>query len=391
MFRLHLPLTARLVLAATPALALACGDDHASPADARPSPADAPQVQDAWILEDAPPALAWVDFAIGGCTLIAPDDGGPPSCQGPAPLRVQLSAVAPAEVDVYLWELGDAAGPDADAGAAPVGSTTSHVFELPGTYDVSLTVRGPGGTAMVTRRSAVIVTAAELGARCGRDPQCGDDRACVCDAETACPAPLAAGMCSAGCDAAAPCAEGVCTSLAPAGADTPADWQRALCLPACGASGECPHGLTCQELRAGDGNGWVHACFAPGVLGSMGSACKDASGALDHEVCAGGLCLDIGARGACAAPCADATCPASSACASFGDPQQAACLLRCADAEVDCQADPWLTCSAPGAPGGFTVGEPASPAGYCAPRACAGPGDCGPDGTCTAQGYCGPR
>lgn len=395
---------ARLALVAAPMLALACGDDGASPSDAGLTPDDAAQVQDAGVPGDAPLALTWVDFAIAGCTLVAPEDGGPPSCQGPAPLTVQLSAVAPAAVDVYVWELGDPASPgDPDAGTAPGpgpdGPTPSHVYELPGAYDISLTVRGPGGSAMITRRSAVIVTAAALGARCGLDAQCGDSRECVCDAELVCPAPLATGVCSAGCDAETPCAEGVCTSLAAARPDPAADWQRTLCLPACDAAGACPHGLTCQELPDGDGNGWVQACFAPGVLGSMGSACKDASGAPDHQACAGGLCLDIGARGACAASCNDigdgagdsAPCPASSACADFGGPEQSFCLLRCVDAAADCQADPWLACEPPGAPDGFTVSEPASPAGYCSLRSCAGPDDCGADGACTAQGYCGPR
>lgn len=382
---------ARLALVAAPALVLACGDDGSVPPDAGLRPDGAAQVQDAWVPGDVLPSLTWVDFAIAGCTLVAPDDGGPPSCQGPAPLRVELSAVAPAAVDVYLWELGDPAGSGDDAGPGPGGPTPTHVYELPGTYDISLTVRGPGGSAMVTRRSAVIVTAAGLGARCGADGQCGDSRECVCDAETACLAPLATGLCSAGCDGETPCAEGVCARLAAAGPEAPADWQRALCLPACDAAGACPHGLTCQELPAGDKSGWVRACFAPGVLGSMGSACKDASGAPDHHACAGGLCLDIGARGACAARCEDAACPASAACADFDDSEPPVCLLRCAADGADCQADPWLACGPPGAPGGFTVSEPASPAGYCAPRACAGLDDCGVDGTCTAEGYCGPR
>jgi PKD repeat protein len=379
---------ARLVLAAALALAAACGDDGAAPPDAAPVPEDAPQLHDAQPTGDGAPALTWVDFAIAGCTLVAPD-AGPPACQGPAPLTVQLSAVAPAAVDVYLWELGDS-GAGMDAGPAPGGPTLTHVYALPGTYDIALTVRGPGGSAMVARPGAVVVTAAALGAGCGLDAQCGSDRECVCDAESACPVPLATGMCSAGCDG-TPCAEGVCANLAAVRPDAPADWQRALCLPECDPAGACPQGLTCQELPAGDGSGWVQACFAPGVLGSMGSACRDATGAPDHDACAGGLCLDIGARGACAAPCAVAPCPASSACADFGSPEQSFCLLRCTDAAVDCQADPWLACEPPGAPGGFTVGEPASPAGYCAPRACTAPEECGLDGTCTVEGYCGPR
>jgi PKD repeat protein len=393
---------ARLGLAA---LALAgvsaCGDDGGSGPDAAPVPADAAQILDALIPGDAAPSLTWVDFAIAGCTAAippgpdGPDAGdavpGPAACQGQAPFTVQLAAVAPAAVDVYVWDFGDASASDLDAGPVSDGPTPTHVYELPGVYDISLSVRGPGGSAMIRRQAAVVVTAAALGAPCQRDVQCGDSRECVCDDAAGCAAPLQAGVCSASCGADAPCAEGVCANLAAAQPAAPLDWQRSLCVAACGDAGACPAGLTCQEFPAGDGSGWVQGCFAPGVLGAIGSSCKDASGAPVPHACAGGLCLDIGARGACSAVCTDTACPGSAACASFGDDAEAVCVQRCAEDANDCASDPWLACEAPDAPGGFTVTEPASPAGYCTPRTCTAPESCGPDGACTAGGYCAAR
>jgi PKD repeat protein len=386
----------RAVLAlAAVALAGACGDDGVAGPDAAPAPADAAPLVDAQVPGDAAPALTWVDFAIAGCAATSPGDpgldAGPGSaaCQGQAPLTVQLAAVVPAAVDVYVWDFGDAPASDPDAGPVPDGPTPTHVYELPGVYDVSLSVRGPGGSAMARRQAAVVVTAAVLGAPCQRDAQCGADRECVCDGESGCAAPLRAGMCSASCGPDAPCAGGVCANLAAAAPAEPLDWQRSLCVPACEA-GVCPAGLTCQEFPAGDGQAWVQGCFAPGVLGAIGSSCKDASGAPDPHACAGGVCLDIGARGACSAPCADTACPASAACASLDSETPAMCVQRCTEGAGDCLLDPWLACEAPGAPGGFIVTEPASPDGYCTPRTCTEPEACGPDGTCTA-GYCAPR
>lgn len=376
--------------------------------DAAPMPSDARPIPDAAVLLDGPPSLSWVDFAVTGCTPEAPDagvpdpdagigdaglpdagDGAPDSgvaprpCSGQAPLRLRFAAVAPTDIDIYVWDFGD-------QGSASI-SAPVHVYELPGRYDVSLTVRGPGGTANRARSGAVEVLPATLGARCALDAQCSAGHACVCDGEDACPASLAGGMCSVACGPDSPCGEGVCANLDAAGAAAPADWQRPLCLAACGPDGACPHGLTCQELPAADpaddedGDGWVRGCFAPDVLRPTGAACLDAGGVPDHAVCAGGLCLEAGARGMCTAACAPGGCPPSAACGDLGD--RSVCLARCLDGDTDCRSDPWLACEQPGAPGGFTVDEPASAAGYCAARTCTTPAECGVDGACLG-GYC---
>ncbi|WP_428261588.1 PKD domain-containing protein [Haliangium sp.] len=374
---------------------LGCGDDGAPARDAGSPPADAASPTDAGsALSDATVPLAWVDFAVSGCDPVAPDPapgleidaGAPaaPACQGTAPLTLRFSALAPATVDVYVWRFGDS-----DSEPLPDSPTPTHVYELPGTYDVTLTVRGPGGSAAVERIGAVVVRAAVLGARCTQDAQCGTERDCLCDADSTCPAALSAGLCTATCGSGVPCAEGVCADLAPTAPADPTDWQRQVCLSPCGTDRVCPAGEQCQELLAGDGSGWTEACLAPGVLADLGGSCKSADGRLDHDRCASGVCLDLGARGACAAPCGSGDCPPGAACADIVG-LGSFCLARCADVELDCQDDPWLACEAPGAAAGFTVDEPAAPAGYCARRTCTAPDDCGPDGACDS-GLCGPR
>ena len=399
------------------AVLAACGGDGMVAPDAATMLSDARPIPDATVALDGPPSLSWVDFAVTGCTPDAPDagapggdipdagssdagvpdagdsagdgapDGGvaPQPCSGHAPLRLRFAAVAPADIDIYVWDFGD-------EGSASI-STPGHVYELPGTYGVTLTVRGPGGTASRTRSEAVEVLPATLGAPCDLDAQCSTGNECVCDGASQCPASLAGGLCSVACSPDSPCGEGVCADLDAAGTPAPADWQRSLCLPTCGPDGDgaCPGGLTCQDLPAADpaddedGDGWVQGCFAPDVLRPTGASCVDAGGVPDHAVCAGGLCLELGARGMCTAACTAGRCPPSAACGDLGD--ISVCLARCQDAGTDCQSDPWLACELPGAPGGFTVDEPASAAGYCAVRACAAPADCGADGACV-DGYC---
>jgi PKD repeat protein len=397
----------------------ACGGGDAEPSDAAPAPGDARVIPDAAAtMQDGGQSLSWVDFSVTGCepALAAalaeglvdmntvntgsedtgpadagaadaapdshPPDGGPDAdvrpCRGRAPLTLRFAAVAPASIDVHVWEFGD-------EGSAST-PTPIHVYEQPGTYDVRLTVRGPGGTASHTRSRAVEVVPAGLGGPCRLEEQCSTGQMCVCDQDSACPANLAGGMCSTTCGPANPCAEGVCVDLAASRPAPAAEWQQPLCLLPCTPDGTCPHGLTCQDLPAAhaasdeDGDGWVRACFAPGVLRPMGASCLDADGVPDHALCAGGRCLAVGARGMCTAPCVSGTCPPSAACASMG--AQSVCLARCEDASTDCRHDPWLACEPPGR---FTVDEPAAEAGYCAARSCTEAADCGPDGACVGD------
>lgn len=375
------------------ALAGGCKDDQPAAVDAGVSPADAAAARDAVAPGDGGTSLTWVTFAASGC--VADEPAG--TCRGQAPLTVNFSAVAPAPVDVHVWQFGDESpnddGGDGDggAGADTDAASVTHVYTLPGSYDVTLTVRGPGGSATVTRAAAIVVEPAAQGSACSDDAQCQDDGGgdCVCDERgDLCTGSMGRGLCSSACSSDDECGAGVCAALATGEGTGAQDWQRNLCVPACGPEGHCPEGLTCQPLLAGDGQRWVDACFVPAVLAPIGGSCLSAGGEPVHAACSSGLCLELGARGACASPCPSGACPSGAACADI-DGLGAQCVARCQDPDSDCDSDPWLACEAPAeVADGFTVDEPPAAAGYCTRRRCQGDGDCGSEGTCAATGYC---
>ena len=330
---------------------------------------------------DAALPLLWIDFAVTGCDAtpagLVPDAGPVEQpCTGAAPLALGFVPIAPAPVEVYDWRFDDEV-----AG----GATPSHVFALPGVYDVSLDASGPGGTAHVLKEAIVVALPAAVGQPCDRDVQCASG-SCVC-AGGACDG-VATGFCSAMC--AVGCEDGVCADLAPTSPPAPEPWQDQLCLASCEEGAPCPAVSACSELLA-SGGGWLAACFAAGPLAGLGDSCARPSGDLDDALCASGQCLAEGLRGLCGASCGAADpCPPSAACATFtGGVPGPTCLARC-DADTACDADPWLACQAPGGTGAkaFDVDEAPSPGGYCAPRACSGPGEC-PQGQCV-NGFCGP-
>jgi PKD repeat protein len=66
---------------------------------------------------------------------------------GPAPLAVQFQDQSSGDVTNWSWELGD--------GTLASGPNPSHLYDLPGTYTVTLTVDGPSGRAVRTRQDFV--------------------------------------------------------------------------------------------------------------------------------------------------------------------------------------------------------------------------------------------
>jgi PKD repeat protein len=364
--------------AAAAAVAAACGD----------SPVVNPDVDAAGNLGDAAAAdagstadridpLLWVDFSATGCATGGFDDV---PCTGPAPLEVRFTASAPAPIDTYLWAFGD--GSPTDAASSPL-----HRFERPGTYDIGLTVGGPGGTADQMRTAWVVVEPAPLGAPCALDLQCDDTLECVCGAGSDCAAGIANGLCTRACDAATPCpATGTCADLG-AGGGGGEEWMQSLCLPACEDDAQCSGGARCRELAGGGDDAWTRGCFPADLLADVGESCVDAGGVPDDTACASGLCVDEGARGMCSADCAADPCPSYAACATFTGGVER-CVARCS-AAIACDADPWLGCEDPGGGGtkAFTVDEAPAAAGYCAPKTCGAAEDCGPDGDCVA-GFC---
>ena len=68
---------------------------------------------------------------------------------GYAPLTVQMENQSQGDIDSYKWNFGD----NSDSGLpAPV-----HTYASPGTYSVSLTVNGPGGTDFLVRENFITV------------------------------------------------------------------------------------------------------------------------------------------------------------------------------------------------------------------------------------------
>jgi PKD domain len=325
---------------------------------------------------DAATPLSWVDFAVSGCASSVED---PPRCSAVAPAPLAFVAIAPAPITVWRWAFGD--GSEASLEASPV-----HEYQVPGVYDVTLTVAGPGGTALAERPMRIEIVPAEPGATCGLDAQCAPAGECICGEGEGCEAPIASGLCARSCDGGGACASGqACADLAVAGGVAP--WRRALCLRQCSGDAECPAGRACRVLPAG-GGGWLRGCFVAGLVADVGGSCTDASGAPDDRRCASGDCAALGARGMCTASCSSsADCPPGAACATFTSSGAHTCLARC-DAFA-CDRDPWLACVPPGGAGrlGFTIDESPAASGYCAPRPCSNAADCGPDGACTL-GFC---
>jgi hypothetical protein len=349
----------------------ACNGPSQSTVDA-PS-ADGEPLADALRFDGVTP-LTWVDFTVSGCT--AYDPAGP-SCTGTPPLSLRFAAVAPSQVDRYLWELGE--------GGASTDPTPEHTYTTPGAYDVTLSAGGPGGTARATKEMFVRVEPAPVGSPCS-GAVCADGLECVCGGDPTCPASLRGGLCARGCATPDVCGAGaVCADLSPApGPADPTGWRRNLCLKPCEDDGDCAP-YRCRELRAGAGGGWVRGCFVADLLFDDGASCRGASGLLEPERCASGRCLALGSRGLCAADCG--ACAANAACATWSG-GGTACLARC-DAAA-CDGDPWLGCEAPDPAGthGFSVAEVPDPAGYCAPKRCDLADDCA-GGSCP-DGFCGP-
>jgi PKD repeat protein len=66
----------------------------------------------------------------------------PKETGGPAPLSIQFTDTSTGEITARLWEFGD--------GTTSTDQNPIHRFDNPGTYNVRLTVSGPGGTVYAT-------------------------------------------------------------------------------------------------------------------------------------------------------------------------------------------------------------------------------------------------
>jgi PKD repeat protein len=72
--------------------------------------------------------------------------------EGPAPLQVQFTNESIGDIDSWSWDFGDS--------QTSTEQSPSHAYTAPGTYNVSLTVSGPGGTDTETKAAYIIVSSA---------------------------------------------------------------------------------------------------------------------------------------------------------------------------------------------------------------------------------------
>jgi PKD repeat protein len=333
---------------------------------------------------DKPVSLA-VDFAVENCPSFDPVAL---TCTGKVPLAVRFVPLATTTVTRYRWNFGD--GSPEDENAAP-----SHVYSTPGVYTVRIIATGVGGLVSLAHTDFIVGKANAIGEPCEASEQCNPELFCLCPAAAACIAGAPRGMCTSGCSQGR-CAEGqTCaglrTTALPDEAAEP--WQASLCLPRCSADADCRTGLRCRTLPPDPaaGIGWVRGCYSE-IPRDVGEPCRDSDGNLRHDLCATGLCVDLGVLGICSMNCDPNACPPGADCLAFGDGRKL-CLRPCSGSSAfPCDRDPLLGCIQP-TPGDLGYQLPSTnsistsyASTYCAPTTCTLEKDkdaCAPTGTCT--------
>jgi hypothetical protein len=335
---------------------------------------------------DGPPALV-VDFSVEGCPAF---DAENLSCVGAVPLTLQFVPLVTSPVTQYVWDFGDPTPTSLDTGPTP-----SHVYTLPGVYTVSLWVQSADGTPAARSHAAFVdATASSLGDPCDLNEQCREKLFCLCSSGNPCGYGPAHGTCAALCQSGTCGQDQVCARLLTTpSSPTREPWQTSLCLRGCSTDAECSGQLRCRNLPAG--NAWVRGCFSD-VPADVGASCLDAEGVLRDDLCASGICRDLGVKGLCTMACLNEACPPGSDCAVLGD-GRTLCLRRCTS-DFDCSSDSLLACVGPGTGDlGYQPVDPSAPsaaAGHCAPKACASHSECLPSGRCEGQdtgGHCALR
>ena len=329
-------------------------------------------------------ALA-VDFTVEGCPHFDPQ---PYLCTGNAPLTVRFVPIANTTITSYQWAFGDFSA--FDSGGAP-----SHTYTSPGSYSVRLKATGVDRDEVIKVHAAfILVEPNAIGEPCDTSPQCGQGLFCLCPASASCEHGPNHGICSSNCSSGQCNGTDICaglrTAVPPSGSYEA--WQNPICLRACESDADCSGGLFCRTLPPGPAtSGWVRGCFAA-VPGDVGDSCVDESGDLRDDLCATGLCADLGSKGLCSADCGVTACPAGSDCAAFGDGRRL-CLRPCIP-DLSCSDDPLITCVVPAQGAfGYQLVNPnsTSASSHCAPRICLTNQDCPTAGTCptgTGVRYC---
>ena len=329
---------------------------------------------------DAQVPLA-VDFSVENCPAF---DAQALTCTGKAPLSVRFVPLATTTVTQYFWDFGD--------GAFAGELAPSHVYTTPGVYSVRVVATGASsGVVTKVHVAFVVVQTNSIGDPCDSSRQCDQDLFCLCSASTPCNTGPAHGSCAISCLQAGICGDaqvcaGLLTATPPAGKASA--WQTSLCLRECAKDADCSAGLSCRTLPPGPaGSAWIHGCFAK-LPADVGEPCRDSAGNLRDDLCASGLCADLGANGMCTMDCARTSCPPGSDCAVLGDGRKL-CLRPCTN--FACSQDPLLTCITPN-PGdlGYQPISPNAATSHCTPTFCSSSdssGDpCLPTGTCVYNG-----
>jgi len=347
----------------------------------RDAGAERPGLDSAQAISDGPVALA-VDFSVENCPAF---DAEALTCTGKAPMSVRLVPLATTTVTQYFWDFGDAT-PNAGE-LAP-----AHTYATPGVYSVRVVATGLGGGVVQKFHSGfIVVEPNDIGALCDTSAQCEPGLSCLCSSSAPCSNGPTHGLCAASCESGICDVDQVCAGLRTATppANKSSAWQAATCLRGCAKDADCAAGLSCRTLPPGKlGSAWIHGCFAT-TPGDVGEPCRDSEGILRDDLCASGLCADLGANGLCTATCGVASCPPGSDCVLFGDGRKL-CLRPCTN--FDCSKDPLLTCLIPnpGDLGYQTLGTNAATS-YCAPIYCLNDDPCLPTGSCTSvtgPGHC---
>jgi PKD repeat protein len=372
----------RYVLLATLIL-VACGKAASPLLDA--ALADGPRRDGVPTPTDASARLT-IDFTVENCPTF---DSHALTCTGTVPLTIRLVPLTTTVVGRYLWNFGD--------GTYSTDTTPSHTYAIPDVYTVTVVATDADNDSTTTTRAGFVVAKANgRGAPCDTPSQCDNGLFCLCATSAPCSSGPRLGMCTASCQAGICSDNQVCAGLAtatpPVGSEEA--WQTALCLPACTKDTDCATGLRCRTLPPGPtGSAWVHGCFAD-VPADVGQPCMDPTGALRGDLCASGMCADLGTRGLCTMNCDVASCPPGSDCAALVDGRKL-CLRPCVG-NFACDQDPLLTCVVQGSENFvYRLVNPSSPnaaSSYCAPRPCVYDAGCfSPTGVCAAQGagrYC---
>jgi len=111
-----------------------------------------------WVSASLNEGLIEPTLSAGGVALCAATEAdlAATPTTGPAPLEVAFTSLATGGFETFAWTFGD--------GGTSTEANPVHTYTVPGVYDVSLTVSGPGGSATTSRTAYITVYAPAVAA-----------------------------------------------------------------------------------------------------------------------------------------------------------------------------------------------------------------------------------